>query len=36
MPVDEFQRLVEIAKLELKQKEIESREDIVQMQMAKK
>ena len=35
MPVDEFQRLVEIAKLELKQKEIESREDIVQMQMAK-
>jgi len=36
MPVDEFQRLVEIAKLELKQKEIESREDIVQMQMSKK
>ena len=36
MPLGDFERLVEIAKLELKQKEIESREDIVQMQMAGK
>jgi hypothetical protein len=36
MPLGDFERLVEIAKLELKQKEIESREDIVQMQMASK
>jgi|11BtaG_2_1085332.scaffolds.fasta_scaffold02156_2 hypothetical protein len=36
MPADEFERLIEVAKLELKQKEIESREDIVQLQMQKK
>ena len=36
MPLGDFEQLVEIAKLELKQKEIESREDIVQMQMTKK
>lgn len=36
MPLGDFERLVEIAKLELKQKEIESREDIVQMQMTSK
>ena len=36
MPTDEFERLIEVAKLELKQKEIESREDIVELQMQKK
>jgi len=31
--MDEFERLIEVAKLELKQKEIESNEDIVALQM---
>jgi hypothetical protein len=35
MPLDEFKQLIEVAKLELKEKEISSREDIVQLQMAK-
>jgi hypothetical protein len=33
--MDEFERLIEVAKLELKQKEIESNEDIVALQMQK-
>ena len=35
MPLDEFRQLIEVAKLELKEKEISSREDIVKLQMAK-
>ena len=35
MPLDEFKQLIEVAKLELKEKEISSREDIVKLQMAK-
>jgi hypothetical protein len=36
MPMDEFERLVEFAKLELKEKELDTKEEIVQLQMAKK
>jgi hypothetical protein len=36
MPMDDFERLVEIAKLELRQKEIESKEDMVALQMLTK
>ena len=35
MPLDEFKQLIEVAKLELKEKEISSREEIVKLQMAK-
>jgi len=34
MPLDEFKQLIEVAKLELKEKEISSREEIVKLQMA--
>jgi len=36
MPMDEFERLVEFAKLELKEKELDTKEEIVQLQMSKK
>ena len=36
MPMDEFERLVEFAKLELKEKELDTKEEIVQLQMQKK
>ena len=36
MPMDEFERLVEYAKLELKEKELDTKEDMVRLQMAKK
>ena len=36
MPKDEFERLVEYAKLELKEKELDTKEDMVRLQMAKK
>ena len=34
MPLDEFKQVIEVAKLELKEKEISSREEIVKLQMA--
>ena len=36
MPMDEFERLVEFAKLELKEKELDTKEEIVQLQMKQK
>jgi len=36
MPMDEFEKLVEFAKLELKEKELDTKEEIVQLQMQKK
>jgi hypothetical protein len=35
MPMDDFEKLVEYAKLELKEKELDTKEDMVRLQMSK-